>query len=350
MNPIPHSVLTPLGWLMKGLTGLRNRGYDRGLLSSHSVSLPVISVGNLSVGGTGKTPVVIALAEELLAAGKSVAILSRGYGRSGSGTVVVSDGYGKKTVPWETAGDEPALMAGNLPQVPIVVDENRLRGAERIHEQFHPDVLLLDDAFQHRRLRRDLDIVLLNAGDAERTYRLFPAGRLRERWDGLKRAHLILVTKSNLFTLPPSIQSRLNGLSVPFFPVSLVPKDLRPLTSAAAPFDMNRLARKPVLLCSGIGDPPSFTTLAETLKIQIREHLVFRDHYSFNETAVKKIKTHAHRSGAELILTTEKDAVRLESQLPQELPVAALRVGIDLPAEVKIIILKAISGKSADVI
>ncbi|NOZ75085.1 MAG: tetraacyldisaccharide 4'-kinase, partial [FCB group bacterium] len=238
--------------------------------------------------------------------------------------------------------DEPALMAKHLPSVPVVVDENRVRGAEYVQQHFHPDILLLDDAFQHRRLNRTMDIVLLNAGDAAQDYRLFPAGRLREQWDGLRRADLILITKSNLYTIPDSIQSRLNDLSVPHHPVTLVPKNIRPLTPAASSFDFNNLSGKSVLLCSGIGDPESFKVIAEMLKIRLRDHLVFRDHHSFDQSDLETIKTQSGKLGVDLVLTTEKDAVRLKSLIPPELPVAALQVGIELTENIKKLILNQI--------
>jgi len=344
MKPLLRELLRPLGWIMGAATTLRNKGYDQGWLTSTKLDTPIVSVGNLTVGGTGKTPVVIALAEWWIRQGKFVAILSRGYGRTSSGSVMVSDGHTSENQPWEVVGDEPALMARNLPTVPVLVDEDRIRGARLLIDRFHPDIILLDDAFQHRRLQRSLDIVLLSAGDTHSAYQLFPVGRLREPWSGLKRAHVILVTKSNVFTLSPEIKSQLNQLFVPWFPVSLIPRDVIPLTTTTPKLNLNDLKNRSILLVSGIGDPESFAASVRDLGIPFQDHLMFRDHQSFGKRETDQIQSRLINAGADLVLTTEKDAIRLEQVISEDIPVAYLKIGMELPEEAQRFILEQIDA------
>ena len=134
--------------------------------------------------------------------GKRVAVLSRGYGRSTKGTLLVSDGNGPK-VAWKESGDEPFLISKKLNNVPVVVDEDRFRGAMFLVQQFNPDVILLDDGFQHRAIERDLDLVLVNSGDSVFDHKLIPYGILREPWLNIKRGSALILTKTNLKKPPP---------------------------------------------------------------------------------------------------------------------------------------------------
>ena len=184
-------LLFPLALFYWGAVLWRNLFYTIGFFVTRRLPVPVISVGNLTVGGTGKTPAVIYLAQKLQENGFKPAVLSRGYGRNTTGTVVVSDGS-KSLGGYEEGGDEPYLMANRLSGIPVVVDELRYRGGCFIVENFHPDVILLDDAFQHRALARDLDIVLLNSQDSPEAYKMLPYGKLREPPFHLRRADVLI--------------------------------------------------------------------------------------------------------------------------------------------------------------
>ncbi len=175
---------------------LRNRCYDVGLFKTHKVKTPVISVGNISAGGSGKTILVQALLEHFLSEDKKPAVLSRGYGRSSSGVVVVADKNGPKT-PLNNSGDEPFLIAINFPGVPVVVSENRVRGAQFIEDDFEPDVIILDDGFQHRRLHRDLDILIIDFQFSQKPH-LLPWGFLRESTRNISRADMVVFSKNGL--------------------------------------------------------------------------------------------------------------------------------------------------------
>ena len=187
------SLLLPFSWLFRVGVRLRNMAFDHAWLITRELPCPVISVGNLTVGGTGKTPMVIYLAEKIQKMGFKPAILSRGYRRKGKGTTIVSDGR-KPPLDYTESGDEPALMAQRLPKIPIVVDEIRFRGGTHLVRKFDPDVVILDDGFQHRWLHRDLDIVLMDAASPFSDGKMLPAGRLREPPKNLKRADLVAIT------------------------------------------------------------------------------------------------------------------------------------------------------------
>ena len=187
--------LWPLGFFYWLLIFWRNFFYNLGFFVSRKLPCKVVSIGNLSVGGTGKTPFVLFLANTLKATGLKVAVLSRGYKRKSAGTLVVSDGNAVQS-DLENSGDEPFMLANKLKGIPVVVDENRYRGGQLICNEYNPDVILMDDAFQHRRVFRDVDIVLINSN--HRRPKLLPYGLLREPLRNIKRADAVIFTKSIL--------------------------------------------------------------------------------------------------------------------------------------------------------
>jgi len=182
------------------LVWLRNLLYDWGVFKTHFVKTPVISVGNISTGGSGKTILVQALVEHFLSINKEPAVLSRGYGRSSKGLLVVADKNDLKAS-LQASGDEPFLVANNFPGVPVVVSENRVRGAQFLEDSFAPDVIILDDGFQHRRLHRDLDILIIDFQLSQKQH-LLPWGNLRESTKNISRAGLFLFSKSGLQNNP----------------------------------------------------------------------------------------------------------------------------------------------------
>jgi len=332
MKLLIKSLFYLISWIYSALSGFRNFAFNHGWFKAVAVDVPVISVGNLTTGGTGKTPTVIAIAKALVAEGKSVAVLSRGYGRKTKGSVLVSDGQSNKRPSWISVGDEPLLISHALPKSPVIVDEDRVRGAQLLIERFHPDVLILDDAFQHRRIARDLDIVLLNARDRESFYRILPVGRLREKWSNIRRANLILVTKSNLYEFADTIRSRIETLSIPWFSVPLTHDEIIFFNEDVSDLDAIQLSQSgAVLLISGIGDPKGFEATVQALDIHYKTHLKFRDHQIFGEREMDRIYRQIKALNPVLILTTEKDAIRLESKLDSDLPVAYIRVKMELP-------------------
>lgn len=296
-------MLTPVSWLYGAVIAVRNHCYDRGIFSITAIDTPVISVGNITTGGTGKTPLVEYLVGRLLAAGSRPAILSRGYGRTTTGTLTVSDGSSPPADAGR-AGDEPAQMARKFPGCPLVVDENRVRGARYLESRFRPDVIVLDDAFQHRALRRDLDIVVLGGERPDQSPGLLPAGNGREPLASLRRADIIVLNQPDGTAYRgPAGKSlvRMRYEAGRFL--------LRETGEAISP-DAIRTGRF-VAFC-GIGNPGSFSATLAGLGLVPEEMLVYPDHHRYGAGEVGHIQDALERSGAHYVVTTEKDAVRLD--------------------------------------
>jgi tetraacyldisaccharide 4'-kinase len=307
-------LLRPLSPLYGAAVRLRARAYARGWLPSERLELPVISVGNVTFGGTGKTPTVIALARDLGRSGRRPAVLTRGYGRTtDEPLVVVGPEPGE---PVERIGDEPAELARRLPGIPIVVDADRVRGGRRAIG-LDSDVLLLDDGFQHLRLVRDLDLVLVDAADPWGGGRLPPRGRLREPLAALERASALLVTK-----LPPGDPGPLvgeiaataagHGARGPVLAARLRVvrvHDGRDWQDAAV------LAGRRVLAFAGLGRPQGFGDLLREAGAEVVASRWFADHHRYSSAEVASVVAGARAAGA-VPVTTGKDAVKLPADAP----------------------------------
>jgi tetraacyldisaccharide 4'-kinase len=317
-HPLAVALLTPPALAYRAAVAWRNRRYDRPGAAVHP-GIPVISVGNLTVGGTGKTPLTAWIASHLLEDGRRPAIVSRGYGgSSGRGPCVVSRGAGP-LVPAGVAGDEPVLLARRLPGVLVVVGSDRLAGARAAREA-GADVLVLDDGFQHRRLARDLDLVLLDSHDPFGAFRLLPSGPLREPVASLKRADAVILTRSRPGEPLPFLERviRRHAGDVPL---------LRAGHRATGFVDAAGSAQPPpgraVAFC-GIGSPDTFLVDLLSEGVEVLEERRFPDHHRFRPAELAEIAALARRHGA-VPVTTEKDLVRLPGPVP--LPdVLALRI------------------------
>lgn len=301
-------LLFPLALFYRAMIFWRNFFYNIGFFVSKRLSCKIISVGNISVGGTGKTPAVLYLVKLLQDRGKSVAILSRGYARKSKGTILVSDGKGNVSSLLD-GGDEPVFMANKIPQIPIVADENRIRGATYLIDNFNPDYIILDDGFQHRAIERDLDIILINSQTKEKMNKLLPYGFLREPKSQLKRADIIFLTKTNLGESMVTVPEKLD---IPVYKSSMVmQKNLQSIAGEVLRNDA--ISTKKVFAVSGIGDPESFHTILTQSGAHISGHYTKPDHYNYSDDDVKKIIKNAQQTNAEYIITTEKDLVKLKS-------------------------------------
>jgi tetraacyldisaccharide 4'-kinase len=288
----------------------------------------VISVGNVTVGGTGKTPIVILLTEWLQARGQRVAVVSRGYKRvSADPYLLVSDGSRLLVGPSE-AGDEPYLVARRCPKAIVAVGADRAALGRWVLEQFPVDCMILDDGFQHCALQRDVDLVLLDATDATGLDAMFPAGRLREPLRGLERATAVLITRADSKEGVEAVRHRLQGLRVPF--EDCIEVVFKPQALLSVPGDEKRPLEwsrgKKVWLVSGIGNSDSFRGLAASFGPDIRGETVFRDHHHYRADEVREIQTKAQAEAVAIVLTTEKDAAKLSSFLSPDDPWWALRL------------------------
>ncbi|HBG05004.1 MAG: tetraacyldisaccharide 4'-kinase [Geobacteraceae bacterium GWC2_58_44] len=287
-----------------GLLRLRGSAYRLGWLGSYRLPVPVISVGNIVLGGTGKTPMVVWLAGYLMARGKRVAVISRGYGGSAEGELrIVSDGRRMLLSP-EQAGDEPYLLAQKVPGLMVVIGADRYQAGLLALKELNPDIFILDDGFQHLRLRRDLNILLLDAAKPFGNGRTLPAGYLREPISAAERADLVVYTRCatgarpDLFPGKPSCWTshKLSGMM--------------PLGGGShTGFEMAKGAR--VTAFSGIADPGAFFDLLEQEGIRLTATLAFPDHASYGDEEISAICRLKDASRSTLLITTEKDAVKL---------------------------------------
>jgi len=314
--------LWPLGFFYWLLIFWRNFFYNLGFFVSRKLPCKVVSVGNLSVGGTGKTPFVLFLANTLKAKGLNVVVLSRGYKRKSAGTLVVSDGNAVQS-DLENSGDEPFMLANKLKGIPVVVDENRYRGGQLICNEYNPDVILMDDAFQHRRVFRDVDIVLINSN--RRRPKLLPYGLLREPLRNIKRANAVIFTKANL--TPPD-EKLVNAVSNYCSFTMESNTQVIGLDGSTKPVsDFNG----PVVAVSGVGDPDSFEVIMEEAGLDYVHHFRHDDHAEYSAMDLEVLREVFLSAEAQALITTEKDLVKLESL--NDLPLFALPVNVSLKAE-----------------
>ena len=313
-RPWLRAALTPLSWIYGTWMTRRNSRYDRPG-AAERVSVPVVSVGNLSVGGTGKTPMVRWLAETMLARGTPTAIVSRGYGGSaGAGPVVVSHGGGTRCAA-AVAGDEPWMLANAVAGAIVVVGSNRTAGARKAVE-LGARLVLLDDGFQHRALARDLDIVLLDRTRPFDHDRLLPAGYLREPASSLARADWIVITRSP----SPLGADRLHDAIRASNPSArILHADHRTAGFIDADGGAAPRPSRAVAFCA-IGNPDRFRTDLERLGVSIAAFHAYGDHRTIDRTLLGRLRRRAADEAATLV-TTEKDLARIGT-------VAASRAGL----------------------
>jgi len=299
-------VLTPLSWIYTIVLRLRHFLYDSGILPSKQFNTPVICIGNLSLGGTGKTPFTIYLAQ-YLAKKHKVAILSRGYKRNSEGFVLISNTSNAKEV-----GDEPMLMHNSLKGVAVAVDANRVRGIEMLIQKIKPDVILLDDAFQHRKVKAHLNILLTDFQNPYFNDQLLPAGRLRDIPFRAKDAEVIVVTKCPEQTDFAKLQSKLNPKSNQnVFYTRLINKELCNINEGLG-ISTSDLANKKVVLFTGIAKPQYLVDFLISKGAEVN-HLNFPDHHDYSMPDLKKVREIFDNFGPaeKLVITTEKDAIKL---------------------------------------
>src|SRR2546427_3563599 len=290
-----------LAYIYGASAGARNVLYDRGVLHARKLRGPVVSVGNLSVGGSGKTPFVLLLGELLKARGVKFDILSRGYGRQRRGVALVDPGGSSRDF-----GDEPLLMARRL-GVSVVVEEDRYEAGVFAENKFGAQLHLLDDGFQHRALARDFDIVLVTPEDARD--RLLPAGRLRDPLSALRRADAVVLTSG---AVPESF-----------------PLDGKIVWRARRGILAKNIPTRPVVFC-GIARPKNFLMQLRTAGIEPAAEAFYRDHHFYTERDIADLIKLRSQSEADGFVTTEKDAINLSEFLAALVPLAVVPVKMEL--------------------
>ena len=305
-------ILLPLSLLYTAIHQMRLTLYYLGVLKVKSLPCMVISIGNITVGGTGKTPMVIALARALRDKGKKVAVLSRGYKDEGKG------------------GDEALLMSKRLGDMPVITGGNRYLSGTYTIEKYGVDTILLDDGFQHVQLKRNLDILLIDSTNPFGNGFTLPAGILREPIRNIKRADVIVLTRASQLKDINYVINRIKTYnpSAPIFKARHKPEGFIRLADGKIE-GVELVKDKRILIFSGIGNPEAFSFSLKELDAKIIEVMDYPDHYIYDERDIKSIEQRAKALSAEMIITTEKDAMRLSDiLLPENL--WALRIEMEI--------------------
>jgi tetraacyldisaccharide 4'-kinase len=305
-------VLPPLSLLYGAVTRTRLSLYRRGTFHTTRLDRPVISVGNITTGGTGKTPLVEWVARTLAAKGKKVCILTRGYGRKDPHLqVIVSDGYEVLATPAD-AGDEPFLLATKLKGLAAVISSaDRIAAGREAINDFGTECFVLDDGFQHLRLARDLNIVTIDATNPWGGGSLLPYGRLRETPEGLRRADCVVITRCDQVADLETLRSEVREFTGdrPIFQSQMRTSRVASLKNATE--TMARPAR--VAAFCAIGNPSSFFKHLRGLGYEVVFERVFQDHHVYSQDEIDSLMESAAKAGANILLTTAKDAVKLRA-------------------------------------
>ncbi len=332
MNPSLTAALTPLSGLYGVASRVRRVLYDQGLLRVHKISAPVISVGNITVGGTGKTPLVAWIAKVLARDSRRACILTRGYGRLDShDRVIVSDGNEVLASP-ERAGDEAYLLAEELKACAAVIsDADRVAAAHWAVANLKTDVFVLDDGFQNLRIARNLDMVTIDATNPWGNRKLMPAGILREPLSALSRADCIVVTRADVAQQLDSLENELGRLSkgVPVFRSRMNLARLRRACGKETSLGTDEIKRSSVAAFCGIGNPESFFALLNRQGYRLCYTRALRDHHHYVQSDLDRIERESVSSGAQALLTTAKDEVKLRS-VNLDLPCYAVDIEIEI--------------------
>ena len=311
------------------LTGwwVKKASYRSGLRGRKRLTCPVVSVGNITTGGTGKTPVVITLAKYFSDEGKRVAVLSRGYRRKGSGLIWVSDGK-KILVSSEIGGDEPVLIAQSVPEAAVLVCKDRYRAGMEALQKFKPDLFILDDGYQRRyELHRDLDILVVDGINPFSTGWVLPAGLLREPVSALAEADVIVLNKVNLARSPEDIRTVLARHNPRAY---IVESCYKPLLlrdfQTGKEVKPSALDRASVGAFSGVANPLSFIRTLAEMKVLIRHAYTLKDHYPYTKEKLKTILEDAKLRGLQYLVTTQKDEVKLPHDMDLTIPVLVLDI------------------------
>jgi tetraacyldisaccharide 4'-kinase len=339
------TILLPFSYIYGLILVVREYLYKKNIFKTRSLSRPVISVGNLTLGGTGKTPLTIWLAEYFKKNGYKSAILTRGYkGRSRNKKIIIND----KNLLYNNAkiGDEPLLMAKKLEDVPVIIGKNRYNSAILGEKNFKPDVYILDDGFQHIKLRRDLNILLLNGDMPFDNGKLFPSGSLREPIKSIKKADVIIITKIDNSS-EEIIHNVRDYSSAPIFFMNYSVLGLKSFDGdkLITPEQFSSLKS---IAFSGIANHKHFIETILKNGIEIIDYVRFSDHHYYKKKDIKKIISLFIKSQVDVIITTGKDAVKINSFIWKPYPFYYLDINVEIKESRKFeeIVINVLKGKS----
>jgi tetraacyldisaccharide 4'-kinase len=305
-------ILSPFVFLYAAVIYVRNLFFDNSVFKSEKINSIVVSVGNITVGGSGKTPLVIYVTNLLKDAGYKVGVLSRGYGRKSVGYRLVSKGNEILT-PVEECGDEIYQTALEC-KIAAAVSENRVKGAKRLIEDTGVNAIVLDDAFQHRWIARDVDIVIIDQSFLNDkslfTHNLLPLGDLREGFNSLKRADVIIINRKffDKQVINPELNNYFDGKKIftaYYKSISFVD------VMRKIEYSLDEFKGQDSLVVSGIANPQSFLKILEKVHVNTENRLIFRDHKNYTQKEVQKIRRQFYITNSHSVVTTEKDAVKL---------------------------------------
>lgn len=315
MNRAATVALAPFGGLYSLIVRSGNALYKRGVLRAHTVGAPVISVGNLTTGGTGKTPLVEWIANELASRGRRVCVLTRGYRREKPEERVIASDGNEILAEVKQTGDEAFLLAEVLQgKAAVVCDANRISAANWALTNLASNAFVLDDGFQHQQIARQLNVLTIDAMNPWGNGRLLPGGILREPIGSLTRADCVVITRADLSD-PRDLRRAIERVSpnVPVFLSKMKHTQLREVGPTQPRLHPDQMKSRPSYAFCGIGNPPSFLSLLQREGYNVVGARSFRDHHNYTTADVDQLSKEAQSSGAQTLLTTAKDAVKLRS-------------------------------------
>jgi len=328
---IVRPILIILSMVYFVIVKIRNQMYDLGIIRINKNSKPVISIGNLTTGGTGKTPMVIEIAKIVIELNKKPIIISRGFKRKSKGTVIVSNNFNVLHTA-EYVGDEPYLIAKKLKGVPVVVDNNRYKATELAKRNFNFDLIILDDSFQHRKIYRDLDIVMINYLEKDTNYHLLPLGKLRENIKSLNRVDLIIWSKYNNKKLQSNYNKKIR---------SIQKEEIYSYYS----IKNKKIKRGSIIIAfCAIGDPNSFTTILEENEFQLIYSKFYRDHHKLNLKELNQLIRLKNKYNADYLVTTEKDWVKLPEKFKKDESFSFVEINVNFKKQGKEILTRKIKS------
>lgn len=317
LDAIPKFVLWLLSLIYGQVTRLRNRGYDQQESKSTDVGVPVVSVGNITMGGAGKTPLVVFIAQQVVASGKKPVVLLRGY-MPGDRSSVESD--------------EALMIQRKVPEAKVIVGADRVATAQSYLKEGQCDVFILDDAFQHRKIKRQLDIVAIDTLQLFGNECVIPRGILREPLTGLQRADLFVLTRSDLSARKTAAAVDRCDTLFPKQPLITSVHQAQNLVELGSKEkqDLSSVSGKTVIAFSGLGNPAGFQGTLKQLGVEVAEHIAYEDHYAYQAVDLHVIKEKAALHKTQTVLTTMKDAVKIEPYLKEVPELHILYVDVEI--------------------